>query len=137
MLPNGLNVYPEDIENALRVAGVRDSVVLETAPGRIEAVVLALADESDEVMKERVDAAVKTANASLGPNQSARPRPITIVPCDCTHRSDRTKPLSDSTVARWVRNVKGSRSTAGTSPPPGRCGARARSGGARWASTRL
>ena len=41
VLPNGLNVYPEDIENALRVAGVRDSVVLETAPGRIEAIVLA------------------------------------------------------------------------------------------------
>ncbi|MHB8672468.1 MAG: AMP-binding protein [Candidatus Limnocylindrales bacterium] len=41
VLPNGLNVYPEDIENALRVAGNRDSVVVETLPGRIEAVVLA------------------------------------------------------------------------------------------------
>ena len=30
VLPNGFNVYPEDIENALRVAGVRDSVALET-----------------------------------------------------------------------------------------------------------
>ncbi len=44
VLPNGLNVYPEDIENALRVAGVRDSVVVETRPGRIEAVVLAPRD---------------------------------------------------------------------------------------------
>ncbi len=41
VLPNGLNVFPEDIENALRVAGIRDSVVLETEPGRIEAIVLA------------------------------------------------------------------------------------------------
>ena len=41
VLPNGLNVYPEDIENALRTAGLRDSVVIETKPGRIEAVVLA------------------------------------------------------------------------------------------------
>ncbi|MBF8290023.1 MAG: AMP-binding protein [Chloroflexi bacterium] len=41
VLPNGFNVYPEDIENALRIAGIRDSVVLETSPGRIEAVVLA------------------------------------------------------------------------------------------------
>ena len=41
VLPNGLNVYPEDIENALRTAGIRDSVVIETRPGRIEAVVLA------------------------------------------------------------------------------------------------
>jgi long-chain acyl-CoA synthetase len=40
-LPNGLNVYPEDIENALRSAGLKDTVVLETEPGRIEAVVLA------------------------------------------------------------------------------------------------
>ncbi len=40
VLPNGFNVYPEDIENALRIAGIRDSVVLETQPGRIEAVVL-------------------------------------------------------------------------------------------------
>ena len=41
VLPNGFNVYPEDIENALRVAGLRDSVVVETRPGRIEAIVLA------------------------------------------------------------------------------------------------
>ena len=32
MLPNGFNVYPEDIENALRIAGIRDPVVLETDP---------------------------------------------------------------------------------------------------------
>ena len=41
VLPNGFNVFPEDIENALRVAGIRDSVVVETQPGRIEAIVLA------------------------------------------------------------------------------------------------
>ncbi|MFL5674957.1 MAG: AMP-binding protein, partial [Chloroflexota bacterium] len=79
VLPNGFNVYPEDIENALRIAGVRDPVVLETQPGRIEAVVLASAagdglpgatTETDpEVLGDRIDAAIKTANASLGPNQ--------------------------------------------------------------------
>ena len=41
VLPNGLNVYPEDVENALRTAGIRDAVVVEARPGRIEAVVLA------------------------------------------------------------------------------------------------
>ena len=41
VLPNGFNVFPEDLENALRVAGIRDSVAIETKPGRIEAVVLA------------------------------------------------------------------------------------------------
>jgi long-chain acyl-CoA synthetase len=64
VLPNGFNVYPEDIENALRIAGIRDSVVLETSPGRIEAVILAPASE-----QSRVDAGVKAANATLGPNQ--------------------------------------------------------------------
>jgi long-chain acyl-CoA synthetase len=79
VLPNGFNVYPEDIENALRIAGVRDSVVLETQPGRIEAIVLArdpLAARAGEVtpadagaVRARLDAAVKAANATLGPNQ--------------------------------------------------------------------
>ncbi len=93
VLPNGFNVYPEDIENALRVAGLRDSVVVETRPGRIEAIVLASAaaatagaapaptgaatsagsgtgDASDvTVMRARIDATVKAANAALGPNQ--------------------------------------------------------------------
>ena len=87
VLPNGLNVYPEDIENALRTAGVRDSVVVETRPGRIEAVVLApgsavvprggdvpgqgveaLHRDPTELAAE-IDAAVKKANASLAQNQ--------------------------------------------------------------------
>ncbi|MBA2558142.1 MAG: AMP-binding protein, partial [Chloroflexi bacterium] len=40
VLPSGLNVYPEDIELELAAAGLPHAVVLETAPGRIEAVVL-------------------------------------------------------------------------------------------------
>jgi long-chain acyl-CoA synthetase len=85
VLPNGLNVFPEDIENALRVAGIRDSVVLETDPGRIEAIVLAPASparlpsggtavpatgaftegaDPDRIRAE-VDVAVRAANATL------------------------------------------------------------------------
>jgi long-chain acyl-CoA synthetase len=88
VLPNGFNVFPEDIENALHVAGIRDAVVLETAPGRIEAVVLAgegpAAPRPAEEQREhasaapdpisaaetaRIDAAIKEANHSLGINQ--------------------------------------------------------------------
>jgi long-chain acyl-CoA synthetase len=69
VLPNGFNVYPEDIENALRVADLRDAVVIETTPGRIEAVVLALDGEDPTATRSRVEAAVKAANATLGPNQ--------------------------------------------------------------------
>ncbi|MEA2607647.1 MAG: long-chain acyl-CoA synthetase [Chloroflexota bacterium] len=74
VLPNGFNVYPEDIENALRIAGIRDAIVVETAPGRIEAVVLLDGVGGSGVTdaaaaKPVVDAAVKSANASLGPQQ--------------------------------------------------------------------
>ena len=86
VLPSGFNVFPEDIENALRIAGIRGSVVLETRPGRIEAIVLApdephlpsreVADtlptrlaEPPEELRAKIDAAVKAANATLGINQ--------------------------------------------------------------------
>jgi long-chain acyl-CoA synthetase len=71
VLPNGLNVYPEDIENALRTAGIRDSVVVETEPGRIEAVVLAHRghDAADVGDRARIIAEVKAANATLAAHQ--------------------------------------------------------------------
>ncbi len=87
VLPNGFNVYPEDLENALRVAGIRDSVCIETRPGRIEAILLAPGShgmpqggdipggraaalaEDPEAVRARIDAAVKAANATLGQNQ--------------------------------------------------------------------
>jgi long-chain acyl-CoA synthetase len=71
VLPNGFKVYPEDIENALRIAGVRDATVVETAPGRIEAVVLlrGVGADDEATAKPIVDAAVRAANAQLGPQQ--------------------------------------------------------------------
>jgi long-chain acyl-CoA synthetase len=71
VLPNGFKVYPEDIENALRIAGVRDAIVVETSPGRIEAVVLldGVGAPDAASAKPIVDAAVRTANAALGPQQ--------------------------------------------------------------------
>lgn len=88
VLPNGLNVYPEDIENALRTAGIRDSVVVETAPGRIEAIVLALGSHASPEgeaggeagqtgapvadpagLRAQINGLVKMANASLASHQ--------------------------------------------------------------------
>jgi long-chain acyl-CoA synthetase len=69
VLPNGFNVYPEDIENALRIAGLRDTVVVETKPGRIEAVVLEDPEAEPGAFRARVDGAIKASNATLGPNQ--------------------------------------------------------------------
>jgi long-chain acyl-CoA synthetase len=71
VLPNGFNIYPEDIENALRIAGLRDSVVVETRPGRVEAIVLAGAAGGGDAtaLRSTIDAMVKAANARLSPNQ--------------------------------------------------------------------
>jgi long-chain acyl-CoA synthetase len=86
VLPNGFNVYPEDIENALRVAGIRDSVVVETRPGRIEAIVLApdshglpqggdipaagpAASGDPALVRDRIDASIKAANQTLAVHQ--------------------------------------------------------------------
>jgi len=84
VLPNGFNVYPEDLENALRIAGIRDSVILETRPGRIEAIVLApgtgvIPSSASALtfdpasppaeLRATFDTAVRAANATLGPNQ--------------------------------------------------------------------
>ncbi len=83
VLPNGLNVFPEDIEAALADHGLTQAVVLETEPGRIEAVVLPpgsvpilrkdqQADNDrqlDDELRAEIDAAVKAANADLSMNQ--------------------------------------------------------------------
>ena len=85
VLPNGLNVYPEDIESALTDHGLTQSVVLETSPGRIEAVVLApgsqpiiRADptpaparsaEEDEAARAEIERIVAAANRDLSMHQ--------------------------------------------------------------------
>jgi long-chain acyl-CoA synthetase len=100
VLPNGLNVYPEDIENALRVAGVRDSVVVETRPGRIEAIVLSPMGATDtEAIREATGAAVKTANAGLAPQQ--RLAAYRLWPEDDFPRTHTLKVKRD-VVRRWA-----------------------------------
>jgi long-chain acyl-CoA synthetase len=83
VLPNGLNVFPEDIEAALADHGIAQSVVLETAPGRIEAAVLPpgsvpilRADQTaandraaDDALHAEIAAIVKAANADLSMHQ--------------------------------------------------------------------
>ncbi len=72
VLPSGVNVYPEDIENALRTAGIRDSVVVETRPGRIEAVVLA----------PGVHGMPLGGSQPAGPDASGRPGATVLVEAD-------------------------------------------------------
>lgn len=86
VLPNGLNVFPEDIENVLEQVGLPHSVVVETAPGRIEAVVLSpdappvitpnnpapkppATSEEEAALDARIDGLIKQANRRLGQHQ--------------------------------------------------------------------
>ena len=77
VLPNGFNVYPEDIENALRIAGIRDSVVLETRPGRIEAVVLGIGRRGPRSTRWRRPGGTPCADrcGGQGRQRDARPEP--------------------------------------------------------------
>lgn len=93
VLPNGLNVYPEDIENALRTAGLPDSVVIETRPGRIEAVVLGSGS------REVIAAGVKVANARLAQHQ--RVAAFRLWPEDDFPRTHTLKVKRD-VVRRWA-----------------------------------
>jgi long-chain acyl-CoA synthetase len=85
VLPNGLNVYPEDVEAVLADHGIGQAVVLETAPGRIEAIVLPPGtqpmiapgrggqEERDEAQETEVradiDRIVRAVNQELGMHQ--------------------------------------------------------------------
>jgi long-chain acyl-CoA synthetase len=66
-LPNGLNVYPEDVEAALLATGqLKSAVVFEPSPGRLAAVVLPTDAGVDDAL---LDASVRRANATLAPHQ--------------------------------------------------------------------
>lgn len=71
-LPNGMKVYPEDVEQALRTRGggaVGAAAVLEGAPGQLVAI---LVPAGAQVGDDALDAAVREANASLAPHQRVR-----------------------------------------------------------------
>jgi long-chain acyl-CoA synthetase len=86
VLPNGFNVFPEDIENVLSDVGLAQAVVVETDPGRLEAVVLspdappvvtpnspapAAPSNAEEMaaLRARIEPMIKLANSRLGPQQ--------------------------------------------------------------------
>ncbi len=69
-LPNGLKVYPEDVETALVADGtVRSAVVFEASPGRIAAVLLPADPTATDA---DLDGAVERANHALSPHQRVR-----------------------------------------------------------------
>ena len=116
VLPNGLNVYPEDIENVLADAGLEQAVVIETSPGRIEAVVLspdapplitpnspappAPATPAEEAaLRARIEPLVRAANARLGVHQ--RIHDFRIWP-EADFPRTHTLKIRRSEVQRWA-----------------------------------
>jgi long-chain acyl-CoA synthetase len=68
-LPNGLKVYPEDVEAVLAESdAVSAAVLIEAEPGRLAAILLPAGAADDDAL----EAAVKRANASLSPQQRVR-----------------------------------------------------------------
>ena len=98
--PEGLNVFPEDIERVLNeIAGVRESAVVgaPSAPGasdeRVNAVLIL--DPGIEV-----DAVVRSANATLDDHQ--RVRRAHVWPEAGLPRTDGTRKLKRAAIRDWV-----------------------------------
>jgi long-chain acyl-CoA synthetase len=95
--PEGLNVFPEDVERALNaLAGVRDSAVVGVVEGAQERVhaVLQLEGGAD------LDAIVRAANATLQDHQ--RIRNASAWPFGDLPRTEGTKKLKRAAIREWV-----------------------------------
>jgi long-chain acyl-CoA synthetase len=102
--PDGLKVFPEDVERALNtIAGVRESGVVAAKQGAREQVhaVLVLDAGTD------VEGVVSQANAKLEPYQ--RIRGFSVWPEEALPRTSGTKKLKRTELSKWV---------AGEAKPP-------------------
>jgi long-chain acyl-CoA synthetase len=106
VLPDGMKVYPEDIEAALRSAGARDAVVAETIPGRLEAALVLPEHQSGIAnVADTATELTRRANRALGVHQrlsGARAWPEPDFPR--TH----TLKVRREPVVAWLRAASGS-----------------------------
>jgi long-chain acyl-CoA synthetase len=108
--PEGLNVFPEDVERVLNhLPGVRDSAVVGVAIGSEERVQAVL------VLDEGVDAdaIVRQANAVLDDPQKIRR--VLVWPDPELPRTEGTRKLKRAAIRDWVK-------TGGTTPRPVQAG---------------
>jgi long-chain acyl-CoA synthetase len=97
--PEGLNVFPEDVERVLNaIDGVRDSAVVGVAQGAEERVhaVLLLEPNAD------ADAVVRTANTRLQDHQKIRTS--SAWPGPELPRTEGTRKLKRGQIRQWVRD---------------------------------
>jgi long-chain acyl-CoA synthetase len=108
--PEGLNVFPEDVERALNAQpGVRESAVVGapiagSTAERVQAV-LALEPGTD------ADAVVRGANATLGDHQKVRA--VAVWPDGPLPRTEGTKKLKRRELREWIT---GQRAASGAQP---------------------
>jgi long-chain acyl-CoA synthetase len=96
--PEGLNVFPEDVERVLNaIPGVRDSAVVGLPIGSEERVHAVLVVNPDT----EVDAVVRQANASLEDHQKIR-RAI-VWPEPELPRTEGTRKLKRGAIREWVK----------------------------------
>jgi long-chain acyl-CoA synthetase len=110
--PEGLNVYPDDVERALNeIAGVIESAVVGSADGATERVhaVLVL-DRGAEP-----EAIIQRANATLDDHQ--RIRSFSIWTGGALPRTEGTKKLKRAAIKAWVATGAQPASSASTSDP--------------------
>jgi long-chain acyl-CoA synthetase len=97
--PEGLNVFPEDVEKALNVIpGVRDSAVVGVPIGSEERVHAVLVLEPGT----EVDAVVRQANAQLDDHQKIR-RALVWPELELP-RTDGTRKLKRAAIREWVKS---------------------------------
>ncbi len=97
--PDGLNVFPEDVERALEAqAGVRESAVVGAVEGAEERVHAVLVLEPDA----HADAVIRQANAQLQEHQ--RIRTWSIWPTSELPRTEGTKKLKRRAIRDWVQS---------------------------------
>ncbi len=102
--PDGLNVFPEDVERVLdRQEGVLESAVV--GPARVHAV-LVLRPGAD------AEAVVRGANAEL--EESQKIRGVSVWPADALPRTEGTAKLKRREVQRWVESGLEPRAPAST-----------------------
>jgi long-chain acyl-CoA synthetase len=115
--PEGLNVFPEDVERALNEQpGVRDSAVVGapvagSTAERVQAILL-LAAGTDP------DAVVRGANASLGDHQ--RIRAAVVWPGEELPRTEGTKKLKRRELRNWLLGQQNTSASATVTAPAAR-----------------
>src|SRR5262249_10604844 len=108
--PEGLNVFPEDVERVLNhIAGVRDSAVVGVPIGSEERVHAGLVVDSGT----DVDAIVGRANAALDDHQKIR-RAL-VWPDPELPRTEGTRKLKRAAIRDWVKSGR-------ATPPPAPAG---------------